>query len=274
MGEEEANKMEASEPKEQQPVKEEKDAAAKTDVAEEKSLIPVPEIKNCSEKEKGVLKIRFGFHISTFESAFTFMESWVQKIIVIAGLHLPKHANLMPDELGHNVPWVACSGKLLVANNIFHFQDTESIMFIEMLIDLTKAAAVATEKSPNNRDSVLARVETEKRLALLKAWEENEKAKVENKAHKKISAIGSWENTKKAGVEAQLKKIEEQLEKKKAEYAEKMKNRVAEIHREAEEKRAMIEAKRGEDFLKIEETAAKFRATGYTPKKFLGCFSS
>lgn len=43
MGEEEANKMEASEPKEQQPVKEEKDAAAKTDVAEEKSLIPVPE---------------------------------------------------------------------------------------------------------------------------------------------------------------------------------------------------------------------------------------
>ncbi|XP_017972146.1 PREDICTED: remorin isoform X2 [Theobroma cacao] len=166
MGEEEANKMEASEPKEQQPVKEEKDAAAKTDVAEEKSLIPVPE------------------------------------------------------------------------------------------------------------NSVLARVETEKRLALLKAWEENEKAKVENKAHKKISAIGSWENTKKAGVEAQLKKIEEQLEKKKAEYAEKMKNRVAEIHREAEEKRAMIEAKRGEDFLKIEETAAKFRATGYTPKKFLGCFSS
>lgn len=41
-------------------------------------------VKNCSEKEKGVLKIRFGFHISTFESAFTFMESWVQKIIVIA----------------------------------------------------------------------------------------------------------------------------------------------------------------------------------------------
>ena len=53
-----------------------------------------------------------------------------------------------------------------------------------------------------------------------------------------------------------------------------MKNKVAEIHKEAEEKRAVIEAKRGEDFLKIEETAVKFRATGYTPKKFLGCFSS
>ena len=30
-------------------------------------------------------------------------------------------------------------------------------------------------------DSVLARVETEKRIALVKAWEENEKAKVENR---------------------------------------------------------------------------------------------
>ncbi|XVE64870.1 hypothetical protein DITRI_Ditri07aG0136400 [Diplodiscus trichospermus] len=136
------------------------------------------------------------------------------------------------------------------------------------------AAAPSTEKSPNNRDSVLARVETEKKLALIKAWEENEKAKVDNRAHKKISAIGSWENTKKADVEAQLKRIEEKLEKKKAEYAEKMKNKVAEIHKEAEEKRAVIEAKRGEDFLKIEEAAVKFRAAGYTPKKFLGCFSS
>ncbi|XP_022738045.1 remorin-like [Durio zibethinus] len=135
-------------------------------------------------------------------------------------------------------------------------------------------AAPAIGKGPNDRDSVLARVETEKRLALIKAWEENEKAKVENKAHKKISAIGSWENAKKAGVEAQLKKYEEKLEKKKAEYGEKMKNKVAEIQEEAEEKRAVIEAKRGEYFLKIEETAEIFRATGYTPKKFLGCFGS
>lgn len=65
---------------------------------------------------------------------------------------------------------------------------------------------------------------------------------------------------------------QEELEKKKAEYAEKMKNKVAEIHREAEEKRATIVAKRGEDVLKVEETAAKFRATGNLPKKFLQCF--
>ncbi|KAK8520919.1 hypothetical protein V6N12_004844 [Hibiscus sabdariffa] len=141
------------------------------------------------------------------------------------------------------------------------------------------AAEPVKEKSPNNRDhcvsdSVLARVETEKRLALVHAWEENEKAKVDNKAHKKMSAIGSWENTKKADVEAQLRSFEEKLEKKKAEYAEKMKNKVAELHKEAEEKRAMIEAKKGEEFLKIEETAAKYRSTGYIPKKFLACFSS
>lgn len=65
---------------------------------------------------------------------------------------------------------------------------------------------------------------------------------------------------------------QEELEKKKAEYAEKMKNKMAEIHREAEEKRAMIKAKQGEDVLKVEETAAKFRTTGNMPKKFLACF--
>ncbi|XP_039046608.1 remorin 1.4-like [Hibiscus syriacus] len=125
-----------------------------------------------------------------------------------------------------------------------------------------------------HENSALARVEAEKRLALVKAWEENEKAKVDNKAHKKISAIGSWENTKKADVEAQLRSFEEKLEKKRAEYAERMKNKAAELHMEAEEKRAMIEAEKGEEFLKIEETAAKYRSTGYIPKKFLACFSS
>ncbi|VAH34215.1 unnamed protein product [Triticum turgidum subsp. durum] len=93
-------------------------------------------------------------------------------------------------------------------------------------------------------------------------------------ATKKVSAILSWENTKKANIEAQLKKIEEQLEKKKAEYAEKMKNKAAMIHKEAEEKRAMVEAKKGEELLKAEEMAAKYRATGNSPKKVMGCFGA
>ncbi|CAN1751845.1 unnamed protein product [Linum perenne] len=128
--------------------------------------------------------------------------------------------------------------------------------------------SVAEEAKPAegsvSRDKELARLETEKRMSFVKAWEESEKSKAENRAHKKVSAIESWENSKKAAVE-------EQMEKKKAEYAEKMKNKIAEIHKQAEEKRAMIEAKRGEDLLKAEEIAAKYRATGTTPKNPLGC---
>ncbi|KAL3630609.1 hypothetical protein CASFOL_023593 [Castilleja foliolosa] len=123
-----------------------------------------------------------------------------------------------------------------------------------------------------NRDAVLARVATEKRLSLIKAWEENEKSKAENKAQQKVSSIGAWENSKKASIEAELKMLEEHLEKKKAEYIEKLKNKIALVHKEAEEKRATIEAKRGEDLLKAEETAAKYCATGTAPKKLLGCF--
>ncbi|KAF2574824.1 hypothetical protein F2Q70_00000439 [Brassica cretica] len=119
-------------------------------------------------------------------------------------------------------------------------------------------------------NAVLARVETEKRMSLIKAWEEAEKCKVENKAEKKLSSIESWENNKKAAVEAELKKIEEQLEKKKAEYVELMKNKIAQIHKQAEEKRAMIEARRGEEVLKAEELAAKYRASGTAPKKLFG----
>lgn len=87
-----------------------------------------------------------------------------------------------------------------------------------------------------------------------------------------MSAIGAWENTKKASVEVQLKQIEEEIEKEKAEYVEKMKNKLAKIQKLAEEKRAVVEARRGEDILKVEEIGAKFRATGSTPNKLFGCF--
>nr|KJB23873.1 hypothetical protein B456_004G118800 [Gossypium raimondii] len=137
-------------------------------------------------------------------------------------------------------------------------------------------AAEATEKKSTevsvDRDAVLARVATEKRISLINAWEESEKSKAENKAQKKLSSIAAWENTKKAAIEAELKRIEEKLEKQKAEYVEKMKNKAALIHKEAEEKKAIVEAKRGEDLLKAEELAAKYRATGTTPNKTLGCF--
>ncbi|KAI3879471.1 hypothetical protein MKX03_014091 [Papaver bracteatum] len=123
----------------------------------------------------------------------------------------------------------------------------------------------------HERDSALARLESEKRMSLIKAWEESEKTKAENKALKKMSTLSAWENSKKATIEMELKKIEEKLEKKKGEYIEKMNNKIGLLHKDAEEKRAMIQAKRGEELLKAEETAAKYRATGLAPKKLFGC---
>ncbi|KAI3808812.1 hypothetical protein L1987_24773 [Smallanthus sonchifolius] len=123
-----------------------------------------------------------------------------------------------------------------------------------------------------NRDDVLAKVATEKKEALIKAWEESEKSKADNKAQQKLSSIQAWENSKKAELEAELKKIEEDLEIKKAKYIEKMKNKAVLVHKRAEEKRATAEAKCREDVLKAEEMAAKWRATGEAPKKLLGWF--
>ncbi|KAI3508280.1 hypothetical protein L1887_23286 [Cichorium endivia] len=147
--------------------------------------------------------------------------------------------------------------------------DSKALAIVEKPIE------TAEDKSAEgsvHRDSVLARVATEKKDALIRAWEESEKSKAENKAQQKLSSISAWENSKKADIEAELKNIEENLEKKKSKYIEKMKNQIALLHKKAEEKRAMTEAKRGEALLKAEEVAAKCRATGETPKK--GWFSS
>ncbi|KAK9079662.1 hypothetical protein SSX86_001335 [Deinandra increscens subsp. villosa] len=114
-------------------------------------------------------------------------------------------------------------------------------------------------------------VVTEKRLALIKAWEENEKTRADNKAYTKISAIGAWENTKRAAIEADLKQIEEDIEIEKAKQREKMKNKISAIHKEAEEKRAVILAKKGQDIIKVEEAAAKFHATGTLPSRLFKC---
>jgi hypothetical protein len=129
-------------------------------------------------------------------------------------------------------------------------------------------------KDSTDKDSGLARIVAEKRLALIKAWEESEKTKAENRAYKKQSAVGLWEESRKATIEAQLKKFEENLERKKVEYVLKMKNEVAEIHQYAEEKRAIVEAEKREEFLELEETAAKFRSRGVAPKKFFACFNN
>ncbi|XP_073131231.1 remorin 1.4-like [Henckelia pumila] len=137
------------------------------------------------------------------------------------------------------------------------------------LIPQEEAAEDGDEKG---MDSALARVEMEKRLALIKAWEDNEKTKVDNKAHKKLAAIDAWENTKRALIDAQLKQIEENFENKKGKYGEKMKNKMAIIHKTAEEMRATAAADREHAVFTVEEASASFRATGHVPKKLFPCF--
>ncbi|KAG2725160.1 hypothetical protein I3760_01G053600 [Carya illinoinensis] len=135
------------------------------------------------------------------------------------------------------------------------------------MIETPKPAVKRGSKGSIDRDIALSEVEMEKRLSFVNAWEESEKTKAQNKAQKKLSAIAAWENGKIASVEANLRKIEATFEKLKADYREKMNNKAALIHKQAEEKRAMIEARLKEDFIKIEEMAAKYRATGDPPKK-------
>ncbi|KAL5562674.1 hypothetical protein UlMin_032421 [Ulmus minor] len=108
-----------------------------------------------------------------------------------------------------------------------------------------------TSKVDGGIHYVLPGVATKKRLSLVKAY----------RAQKKISSI-----------EAELKKIEEKLERKKTEYVEKMKNKIALTHKDVEEKRTVIKAKKDENVLKAEEMAAKYHVTGTAPKKLLGCF--
>ncbi|CAI8604494.1 unnamed protein product [Vicia faba] len=175
--------------------------------------------------------------------------------------HVPEDKSVIPqpDHLDHNPP---PPPPLVV--------DDSKALVVAKKTD--EAAEEKPQEGSINRDAVLERVATEKRLSLVKAWEESEKSKAENKAQRKLSTITAWENSKKAATEAELRKLEEQLERKKGEYAEKMMNKIALLHKKAEEKRAVIEAKKGEELLKAEEVAAKYRATGTAPKKLFGLF--
>nr|XP_043612956.1 remorin-like [Erigeron canadensis] len=181
----------------------------------------------------------------------------------------PKIVEAQPECVAEPPPPAAVETKPPVTEE--KSDDTKVVPAVE------KSAETCEEKPAEgsaHRDAQLARVATEKKDALIKAWEESERSKVENRAQKQLAAIAAWENSKKAELEAQLKKIEEKLEKKKANYTEKMKNKIAHLHKTAEEKRAITEAKRGEGLLKAEEFYAKCRATGTTPKKLMRWFSS
>ncbi|CAL4917452.1 unnamed protein product [Urochloa decumbens] len=156
----------------------------------------------------------------------------------------------------------------------------------------------ATDGS-RDRDAFLTRVATDKTTSLIRAWEESEKAKADNRqkkpplccymmmlcvcsfhesdclnflcpgrAARRLANVTSWENSKVAQMEAELKKIH--LEMKKAAQAEKLRNSAAAARRAAEEKRAAAVAMRGEEVIRAEEAAARYRATGQAPAKLFG----
>ncbi|KAI5058972.1 hypothetical protein GOP47_0025291 [Adiantum capillus-veneris] len=76
-----------------------------------------------------------------------------------------------------------------------------------------------------NRDLVMAKLNKAKILSLIKAWEEGMKKKSENSYNKKVAKISAWEVAKKARAEATLKSSEERIEKERASFIERTKNK-------------------------------------------------
>ncbi|CAA7039009.1 unnamed protein product [Microthlaspi erraticum] len=71
----------------------------------------------------------------------------------------------------------------------------------------------------------LVKIEKDKSLALINAWEESEKAKAQTKANRELCSIEIWENNMKTALELDLKKMEEKLELEKAEYTKRFKKK-------------------------------------------------
>ncbi|XP_009350653.2 remorin 1.4-like [Pyrus x bretschneideri] len=132
-----------------------------------------------------------------------------------------------------------------------------------------KATPAIVEKDAG----AIRKVLSTKSLGLIKAWEEREKTKVDNRANKKLSNVVAWELSKQAAIDARQKKYEQKLEKKKALYVEKMQNKIAGIHKTAEEKKAMVEEAKRIERNKVGEKADDFREIGHVPKKILSCFN-
>ncbi|KAJ7520023.1 hypothetical protein O6H91_20G063900 [Diphasiastrum complanatum] len=123
----------------------------------------------------------------------------------------------------------------------------------------------------DTRDVLLAKAHQDKVMKYIEAWQVHEKAIIANKYQKEVMKIGAWVHAEKAKVEAKLKKAEAKLEKKKAKIHEQMMNEIAAIQRNGEERKAETEIKQVEEVVKIEEKAARYRATGKSPKRSASC---
>ncbi|GLJ15854.1 hypothetical protein SUGI_0261640 [Cryptomeria japonica] len=96
-----------------------------------------------------------------------------------------------------------------------------------------------------NSEDRVAKLNKEGSHSHIQAWEESKKTKVFNRYNRKLSKILAWENMKKATAEARLRKGEEKLEKRRAEYVEQIRNEMAYAHKKGDEKRAKAEVNKG-----------------------------
>lgn len=103
------------------------------------------------------------------------------------------------------------------------------------------------------------------------AWEEAEEAKYMARFKREEAKIQAWENHEKAKAEAEMRRIEVKIEKIRSHAHEKLMNKLAAAKRRAEERRAVAEAKRGEQAAKTLTHANHIRRTGRMPSQMLGC---
>lgn len=100
------------------------------------------------------------------------------------------------------------------------------------------------------------------------AWEEAEKAKYMARFNREEINIQAWEDHQKAKTEAEMRQIEVEVERMRAKAQDKLMNKVAAVHRKAEEKLAAAEAKRNCHAAKAEQKADYIRKTGRFPSSF------
>lgn len=103
------------------------------------------------------------------------------------------------------------------------------------------------------------------------AWEEAEQAKYMARFKREEAKIQAWENHEKAKAEAEMRRIEVKVEKIRSHAHEKLMNTLAAAKRRAEERRAVAEARRGEQAAKTAQHAHHIRRTGRVPSSFLAC---
>lgn len=186
----------------------------------------------------------------------------------LVSLTQPKDDLMMGLPSGASSP--ASTGSL-AGSSLNRVLDATRKLQLHSMDDEASARSEFLTGSSLNRDLVLAKLNKEKVLSLIRAWEENNKTKSRNSYSKKVTKIAAWEVAKKARAEANLRTSEERLENEKAVCMERMKNQIAKVQRIAQEERALAEARHGEEIIKAEEIAAKCRASGDRPRRFPFC---